>query len=80
MTTLFERVLPCRSYTHVQVYILPADHINVYFQRALPDNERWRKIKTGHVFDLADPLMTVIDSAVHVVRDQLSLALGRLAN
>lgn len=55
------------------MYILPAEHINVFFQRAMPNNEKWTKIKTGHVFDLADPLMTVIDSAVHIVRDYISI-------
>lgn len=39
----------------------------MYYQRAVPDNESWRRIKKGWAFDLAEPLMHALDGAVHIV-------------
>ena len=57
---------------NVQVLILPAEHINVYFQRAMPNNRSWTKIKAEHAFDVANPFLTIFNNAIHVVCSILS--------
>lgn len=47
--------------------LLPAEGCRMYYQRAVPDNESWRRIKKGWAFDLAEPLMHALDGAVHIV-------------
>lgn len=51
-----------------QVMLIPAEGIQVSYQRAIQGNEQWRKVRSGYGVDLADPLMTVLDNAIHIVR------------
>lgn len=59
------------DYCGPQVFIVSCKHSKAFFQRATLGRE-WCGIKRGWAFDLADPVRTIVDRSVHIVRTYIS--------
>ncbi|KAL5500944.1 hypothetical protein ACEPAH_9331 [Sanghuangporus vaninii] len=52
-----------------KVMILPSEGTKIYYQRAIPGNAVWRRIKQGYGVELSDRFLTVLDKGIHIKID-----------